>query len=105
MGEQGENALGARRSNCVLRDVLTFLFTKPRTSTNTKRMNQKEPELMEVFAYMGEDLQVVEMELITEEGSVGETEILYHCMSRHGEVTQLCGWEIAFDRKEASNNV
>lgn len=64
-----------------------------------------EPKLMEIITYMGEELQVVELELLTEKGSCGEDEIMYHCMSRHGEITPLCGWEIAKDRKEASANV
>jgi hypothetical protein len=66
-------------------------------------MNQQEPKLMEVFPYMGEDLQVVELELLTEKGSCGEDEVLFHCMNRHGEITELCGWEISRDRKEAAN--
>ena len=54
---------------------------------------------------MGEELQVVELELLTEKGTMGEDEVLFHCMNRHGEITELCGWEIAKDRKEASANV
>ena len=62
-----------------------------------------EPKLMEVFPYMGEELQVVELELLTEKDDDGNDQILYHCMNRHGEVTPLCCWEIALDRKESLN--
>lgn len=64
-----------------------------------------EPKLMEVFPYMGEDLQVVEIELLNEKDDDGNDQILYHCMSRHGEITPLCGWEIDKDRKESSNEI
>ncbi len=61
---------------------------------------KQEIKLMEMITYLGEELQVVELELLT-----GEDEVMYHCLNRHGEVTQLCAWEIELDRKEVSENV
>ena len=66
-------------------------------------MNQAEPTLMEMITYGGAEQQVVQIEDISEAGTCGEPELLYHLLNRHGEVKQVCGWEIALDRKEALN--
>ncbi len=70
----------------------------PKT-TNT----MTEPTLMEMITYGGTEQQVVQIEDISEAGTCGEPELLYHLLNRHGEVKQVCGWEIALDRKEALN--
>ena len=50
---------------------------------------------MTVFDYEGQELQVVSVRNVSQPGGVGEDEILYVAMNRHGEVQDIMDWEIS----------
>ena len=50
---------------------------------------------MEIFEFDGQDWQVVSVRNVTQPGSVGEDEILYVAMDRHGQLKDILDWEIA----------
>ena len=50
---------------------------------------------MDIVDYMGSDYQVVAVMNVTQPGSVGELEINYRLMNRHGLVIDVMDFEIA----------
>jgi hypothetical protein len=49
--------------------------------------------------YKGDEYQVAEIENVTPPLSVGQDEILYHLLNRHGDIIQVMDWELDNDRK------
>ena len=58
-------------------------------------MKQEYHKEMEIFEFDGQDWQVVSVRNVTQPGSVGEDEILYVAMDRHGQLKDILDWEIA----------
>ena len=56
-------------------------------------------DLLQMTTYKGDDYKVVEIENVTQPLSVGQDEILYHLLNRHGDVIQVMDWELDNDRK------
>ena len=56
-------------------------------------------DLLQMITYKGDDYQVAEIENVTQPLLVGQDEILYHLLNRHGDVIQVMDWELDNDRK------
>ena len=50
---------------------------------------------MEIFEYNGQDWQVVSVQNVTQPGGVGEDEIMYVAMNRHGQLKDIMDYELA----------
>ena len=55
----------------------------------------------DIIKYQGTDYQIVGISDATEPHSMGEQEILYTCMTRHGEIRDILDWELARDITKA----
>jgi hypothetical protein len=54
----------------------------------------------DIIKYKKTDYQVVGISDATEPHSMGEQEILYKCMTRHGEIRDILDWELAIDNSK-----
>ena len=56
---------------------------------------------LSMIDYNGLEQQIVQVELATPAGSVAGDDFLYHLQNRHGDVIQVCDYEI--DRYREAN--
>jgi len=71
------------------------LLTATKTSTNLNIMKNDILKEMDIIPdYEGREWQVVSLSNASEPGSVGEPEILYRLMDRHGNVKDVMDYEL-----------
>jgi len=73
------------------------------TTTNTKIQIMKPyHKEMEIIEYDGIELQICSVSLVTQHVNMGEDEVLYKCMDRHGNLKEVLDWELLKYRMEAA---
>ena len=50
---------------------------------------------MEIIEFDGQDWQITSVQNVTQPGGVGEDEIMYVAMNRHGQLKDIMDWELA----------
>ena len=59
----------------------------------------KLPDLLEITTFGGEEVQVVQVQDVSEANTYGEPEYLFQMMNRHGVVRPVSETELINDRK------
>jgi len=57
-------------------------------------MQQDYHKEMEIIEYEGIELQICSVSLVTQHLNMGEDEVLYKCMDRHGNLKEVMNWEL-----------
>ena len=50
---------------------------------------------MGIIEFDGQDWQITSVQNVTQPGGVGEDEIMYVAMNRHGQLKDIMDWELA----------
>ena len=74
-----------------------MFFSLDATNQLTKYhdMHNNYSKEMEIIEFDGQDWQITSVQNVTQPGGVGEDEIMYVAMNRHGQLKDIMDWELA----------